>query len=164
MSFVSPFNIVSKRNNEHTLETLKNVTNDGNQTEEIATSFSVAVDARMSVTMDEWFRRLQKTSKNKLSSVLQSSALPNKPHTPPHTSHVPPSELNAPVFPSQTASAHLSNHFLHPRPIMLPTPRFIFCHLILTGHHSFCRQICMSCHPLTRAIILMLKSSNSLNI
>ena len=53
--------------------------------------------------------------------------------------------------------SHLSNPFLHPRPILLPTSRFMFCLLILIGHHHFCRQICMSNHPLSLAIIPMLR-------
>ena len=72
--------MVSERNNEHTLEILENETTDENQTEEIATGFSVVVDARMSAAMDEWFSRLQKTLENKFLLVLQSSAPSNKPH------------------------------------------------------------------------------------
>ena len=72
--FVSPFNMVSQWDNEHTLETLENTTNDRNPTEETAISFSVTVatviDARMSAAMDEWFSRLQKTFENKFPSVL----------------------------------------------------------------------------------------------
>ena len=54
--------MVSQRDNEHTLETLENVTNNRNQIEGTATSFNTAVatavDAQMSVSMDEWFSRL----------------------------------------------------------------------------------------------------------
>ena len=58
------FNMVSERDIEHTLETQENTTNDGNRIEETIDSFSavvavvVAVDARISAAMDEWFRRI----------------------------------------------------------------------------------------------------------
>ena len=67
--FVSPFNMVLERDNEHTLETLENDTTNKNQIEETSISFSVAViDARMSGPMDEWFICLHKTFKNKFPS------------------------------------------------------------------------------------------------
>ena len=138
--FVSPLNTVSEQDNENTLETLENQTTDENQTEETTTSFSVvvavAVNARMSTTMDKWLSRLQKTSEIN-QSFLQSSAPPNQPSTPPTRRFFIP--------------------FLHLRPILLPTPRFMFCHLISFGHHRFCHQICMSSHPLILAAIPMLR-------
>ncbi|KAA0041479.1 UBN2_3 domain-containing protein [Cucumis melo var. makuwa] len=79
--------MVSERDIEYTLETQENTTNDGNQTEETVDSFSVvvaaSVDARISTTMDEWFRCLQKTSKNSFLSNPQSSEPPITPHAPP---------------------------------------------------------------------------------
>ncbi|KAA0050638.1 Beta-galactosidase [Cucumis melo var. makuwa] len=93
--------MVSKRDIEHILEIQENTTNDGNQTEETTNSFStvvaIAVDARMSAAMDEWFCRLQKTPENSFPSNLQSSAPPKSPHTP--------------VIPLQTAP---TNPFVQP--------------------------------------------------
>ena len=54
--------MVSKQDIAHTLETLKNITNDGNQIKETTTSFSdivaVVVAAQINTPIDELFRRL----------------------------------------------------------------------------------------------------------
>lgn len=61
--FVSTFNMVSEWDIKHTLEVLEDTTNDGNRIEKTITSFYVvaatAVDARISVAIDEWFCHLQ---------------------------------------------------------------------------------------------------------
>ena len=57
--FISPFNMVSERDNEHTLETLEN--------KKTATSFSVvvasAVNARISAATDKWFLATENVQK-----------------------------------------------------------------------------------------------------
>ena len=78
---VSPFNMVSKRDNENTPETLENQTIDESQTEETATNYSVAVAAAVDA---------QKTSENNFSSFPQSSAPPKQPHVPPRAATGPP--------------------------------------------------------------------------
>ena len=103
MLFVTPFNVVSKWDNEHILETLENTINDGNQTEEVVTNFSVGVvDAQMSAVMNEWFSHLQKTFENTFSSILQSFAQKNIFYALPPNLHVPshasPSEMNTLAF------------------------------------------------------------------
>ncbi|TYK27008.1 uncharacterized protein E5676_scaffold901G00150 [Cucumis melo var. makuwa] len=83
--------MVLERDIEHTLGTQENTTNDGNQKKETIDSFIAAiaatVDARMSAAMDEWFRRLQKTSKNSFPSNLQLSARLTTPYAPPHATY-----------------------------------------------------------------------------
>ena len=123
-------------------QTLNNTTSDGNQTEETATSFSVAVataiNARTSATMDKLFCRLQTTLENVLSSIPPSSVLPT---------HHCKSYTRQSIFLKQFQPSHLCNPLLHPRPILHPTPRFMFCHLISLDHHHFHHQsVCPAIH------------------
>ena len=137
------------------IETLENTTNDENQIEETTIGFSVVivVDAQMSAAMDEWFSCLQKMMKinsRKFCSCSHHRACLMRCHVPlPYTRQF---FLLRWCLPS-----HLYNHFVHLQPILLLTPEFMYCHLILVSHHHFCRQICMSCHLLIQVIISMLR-------
>ncbi|TYK17784.1 putative mitochondrial protein [Cucumis melo var. makuwa] len=84
---------------EHTLETQENTTNDGNQTEETTNSFSAAVDAQMIVRTAD--NPLRANTRRCRTSTRRS------------------------FLHRQRQPTHPCNPFLHPRPILLPTPRFV---------------------------------------
>lgn len=87
--FVVTFNIVSERDKD---ETLDDTTLDGTRTEETAETIAnihAAVDVRIAVTMEDFFRRLQST-------LIGSDPLPHAPWTsslalnqPQTSTHVP---------------------------------------------------------------------------
>ena len=112
----------------------------------------IETNTSFSAVMDQWFICLQKTFKNKFSSFLQSFAQPSMPHAPPtHSRWTSTCRCRSCTcwffLLRQCWSSHLCNPFLHLRSILLLTPRFMYCHPISTGHHRFCRQIYMPCHP-----------------
>ena len=143
--FVSIFNVVSEQNIKQTLD---NITIDENQTKEIVASFSTVVDAWISVSMDEWFHRLQATLANAFPSNYVITRV---------VKHLSCTTTCRSILLKQCRSSHLCNPLFHSRPILLPTTQFTYCHLIPTSHHLFYHQICMSCHPLTLVVIPMLK-------